>query len=201
MSHFDELEARKCTLALESKGFDAVKHGYCITFDGKFQKTYDATSVLQKDDLNWHYFSFERGNYRNHAYFFNTNHAMNFFYWHFASPSPDYLVIYNQFGKGSNAFVDQVAQEKEAFEFACVYLKIPSNRYHIEIGETPRDEMASGWVCRPSELGWSIVRHRHGVDEILGDFQSLPQALSFMFWSLTGAQTYQERYAEVSGNV
>ena len=86
-------------LALNSFGFDEVKHGISITFDGDFQKTYDAMCVLSKEGSIWHYFVFERGSTSHDASFNSTDDGLNFLFWDFVRPNPNYSVIYRDLGQ------------------------------------------------------------------------------------------------------
>jgi hypothetical protein len=45
---------------------------------------------------------------------------------------------------------------------------------------------------------WTVHYVLNGVTNVVGEFWSASFALHFMFWSLTGAKTYDERYAEIS---
>ena len=196
MPRSDEEKSQRCLSALRNCGFDEIKYGISITFDGKFQKSYDATSVLSKEGDSWHYFVFERDSTFDNAFFANTDAALNFLFWNFVRPKPNYPIIYRDQGPGFDGLDE--SEDIKAFLFSCGHLGISPRRYHIDAGNNPYSGNEDAWVCSKGEKGWRVSHARPGGDDIVGDFDNADNALSFVFWTLTNAETYQQRYDKIA---
>lgn len=196
MLRSDEEKAQICLAALKSKGLDEIKNGYKVTFDGNFENTYDASSILSKEENFWHYFVFERGSTFDHAFFTSRDAALNFFFWHLTRPEPNYSIIYRDYGPGFGELSDD--EEIRAFVFACNHVGISAGRFHIDRGDNPPPKRQHTWICSKSEKGWRVSQDRSGVIEFMGDFTQLNHALEFIFWSLAGVTTYEQQNASVS---
>ena len=190
----DKEKADKCMAALVSSGLDETNHGFCVTFDGAFPKTYDATTVLQRTDQDWRFFVFERGSISDTANFASADVALNFLFWNMTRPEPNYSAIYRDHGRGFDT--DDNSEELKAFLFSCNHLGVSPKRYHIDLDGKSNQVREDAWICSRLETGWRVSQDRSGIVDVIGDFEHLHHALEFMFWTLTGAETYQQRYAK-----
>jgi hypothetical protein len=195
MSRSAEAKADACRKAIESASDYRQDQGdFVITFDGKFSYQ-DVILVLEIGSNISHSYTMERGTKHSHAYFENEDAAFNCLFWKIVRPDPKYSSIYAEFGPGIDMLKDLVDQELAAFDFACRHFGISPDRYYINNGQKPTPRHQDAWICSKSGKGWQITHERNGIPDLVGEFEHVSHALEFMFWTLSGAETYKQRHA------